>query len=321
MRRSGGMSPSDLSGPADRAWIHRLAVANAGATFLLILAGGLVTNTGSGLAVPDWPTTFGQNMFLYPWSKMVDGILYEHSHRLLGAGVGALTLALAVALWIRERRRWLRWLGTGALAAVLIQGVLGGLRVVLVQDNLAIIHGVTAQAFFALTVSLAVFTSGPWDRAHEGPWTADPACLGRLCLLMTGLLYLQIVFGAFLTHAGSGLVAHLVTAGLLCPLVSAVAVRVRRRRADLPQLVGPVILLCGLLILQLLLGLGAYMARFTSVPLPLGQLSVLAFPVVHRLNAALLLVTGLVLTLRAFRAAGRPQARMVPVWMSREVPG
>jgi cytochrome c oxidase assembly protein subunit 15 len=116
-------------------WSHRIAVLTAGATFLLILAGGLVINTGSGLAVPDWPTTFGHNMFLYPWSKMLGGIFYKHSHRLLGAAVGLLTLALAVMLWIRGRWWWLRWLGAGALGGVVIQGCLGGLRVVLVQDS------------------------------------------------------------------------------------------------------------------------------------------------------------------------------------------
>jgi len=90
---------------------HRLALALCAATFVLILIGGLVTNTGAALAVPDWPTTFGYNMFLFPWSKMVGGILYEHSHRLLGAAVGILTVALGVTLWLSERRRWLRGSG------------------------------------------------------------------------------------------------------------------------------------------------------------------------------------------------------------------
>ncbi|MBI4735128.1 MAG: COX15/CtaA family protein [candidate division NC10 bacterium] len=321
MLRSDRMSSSGRQWPGDRVWLHRIAVLNAGATFLLILAGGLVTNTGSGMAVPDWPATFGQNMFLFPWSRMVDGIFYEHSHRLVGSAVGVLTLALAVALWIREPRPWLRWLGIGALVAVLIQGVLGGLRVVLVEDSLAIVHGVVAQAFFALTVSLALFTSRAWIGAPARSSVADAGPLGILCLSTTGILYMQIVFGALLTHVGATLGAHLATAGVVLVLACVLAARIRRCRVELPQLIRPVILLCGLLILQLVLGLGAYMARFTSVPLPLGQVSVLAFPVLHRLNAGLLLVTSLVLTLRTFRLLGCPARRRGPGWVSGELSG
>ena len=114
-------------------WLHRLAVTTVCGTFLLIIVGGLVTSMGAGLAVPDWPTTFGRNMFLFPISKMVDGVLYEHSHRLLGAAIGFLTLMLAMLLWLMEDRKWLRWLGAAALVSVIVQGIMGGLRVVLVD--------------------------------------------------------------------------------------------------------------------------------------------------------------------------------------------
>jgi heme A synthase len=143
-------------------WPHRLAVVLGCATFPLLFIGGLVTSKGAGLAVPDWPTTFGYNMFLYPWSEMVGNILYEHSHRLVASCVGLLTIALAVALWFGERRTWLRWLGVTALLVVIAQGILGGLRVVLRQDTLAVLHACLAQAFFALTVGLALFTSREW---------------------------------------------------------------------------------------------------------------------------------------------------------------
>src|SRR5215472_18868584 len=130
--------------PTAARWPHWLAVVTAAATLLLIVAGGVVTSTGSALAVPDWPTTFGQNMFLYPWSKMVGGIFYEHSHRLLGALVGVLTIALAISAW--RRGGITRVLGVSAALVVVAQGVLGGLRVVLMQDTLAIVHGCLAQA-------------------------------------------------------------------------------------------------------------------------------------------------------------------------------
>ena len=135
------------------AWPHRLALATAICTIPLLFIGGLVTSKGAGLAVPDWPTTFGYNPFLYPWSKMVGNIFYEHSHRLVASAVGFLTILLAIALWFREPERWLRVLGATALALVVIQGVIGGLRVVLLEQTLAVVHACLAQAFFALTVT------------------------------------------------------------------------------------------------------------------------------------------------------------------------
>src|SRR5262249_52609841 len=175
---------------------HRLAVVTAAATGVLIVFGGLVTNTGAALAVPDWPSTFGHNMFLYPWSGMVGGVFYEHSHRLLGALVGALTVALAVVLWPTGGR--LRWLGLLAVGSVVAQGVLGGLRVVLLNDSLALVHGWLAQAFLALLVILAVLTS------PRGTGTGAPvdASLRTLTLMAAGLVYAQIVLGALLTHTG-----------------------------------------------------------------------------------------------------------------------
>src|SRR2546422_5310479 len=179
-------------------WPHRLAVLTAGVTILLIFVGGLVTNRGSALAVPDWPTTFGHNMFLYPWSQMVGGIFYEHSHRLLGALVGLLTLALAAVLW-RAGGRW-RALGLVAATAVVAQGMLGGLRVVLLEQTLAILHGCLAQAFFALVAVAALVTSPRWQE----PATAEAlaASTRSLTLAVAALVYIQIVFGALLTHAG-----------------------------------------------------------------------------------------------------------------------
>ena len=167
------ISRSDPSPKNAGVWPHRLAVLLACATFPLLFIGGLVTSKGAGLAVPDWPTTFGYNMFLYPWSKMVGNIFYEHSHRLVASGVGLLTIALTLALWFHERRHWLRRLGYAALLLVILQGVVGGLRVVLLENTLAIVHAAFAQAFFALTVSLAIFTSPDWRSEPTEPAIAD----------------------------------------------------------------------------------------------------------------------------------------------------
>ena len=143
-------------------WLHRTARLTAGSTFLLIVIGAIVTSTDSGLAVPDWPTTFGYNMFLYPLSEMVGGVLYEHSHRLMGSLVGILTIALLVLLLVRDSRKWLKWIGLAALIAVVVQGVLGGLRVTQINRNFAIVHACLAQAFFALLCGIAWFTSRDW---------------------------------------------------------------------------------------------------------------------------------------------------------------
>jgi heme a synthase len=290
--------------PAGNPWPHRLALVTAGATVLLILAGGLVTNTESGLAVPDWPTTFGYNMFLYPWSRMVGGILYEHSHRLIGSVVGLLTLTLTLVIWAVEPRRWLRWLAGAALGGVILQGVLGGLRVVLVEETLAIIHGIVAQAFFGLMGSLVLFTSREWREPAMPVRGAGAGGLLWLTRLTTLTIFLQIVFGALLTHLSTRLDAHLTFAGLIVILVILLGVRLRRYHPDQRPLTRAGTILFGLLILQLLLGLGSYVGRFTGLVLPLASISTLALPISHRLTGGLMLVTSLTLTLRLHRAIG-----------------
>ena len=169
-------------------WLHRLARLTAGATFLLIVIGGIVTGTDSGLAVPDWPTTFGYNMFLYPLSEMVGGILYEHSHRLMGSLVGLLTVGLFVFILVKDSRKWLKWLGLAALIAVVVQGVLGGLRVTQINRNFAIVHACLAQAFFALLCGIAWFTSRDWWQDRSETLIETTQKLRRLSLITTGLI-------------------------------------------------------------------------------------------------------------------------------------
>ena len=302
-----GMKPSiipERSSLVSR-WPHRLAVVTAGATLLLLFIGGLVTSKGAGLAVPDWPTTFGYNMFLYPWSKMVGGIFYEHSHRLVASAVGMLTIALALMLWFRERRNWLRWLGVFALVLVVVQGVLGGLRVVLLEDTLAVIHASFAQAFFALMVSLAIFTSAEWREEPRPEALEDGARLRRLCAITTGLIYVQAVFGAVLRHTGERLDAHLLFAALVAVHVILVVRRIARFHSDRPKLVRPVSALLFLLFVQLALGVGSYLGKFTTMlRLPMDALVFLTTS--HLVVGALMVAGGLLLTLRAHRLCARP---------------
>ncbi len=280
-------------------WPHRLAVALACATFPLLFIGGLVTSKGAALAVPDWPTTFGYNMFLYPWSKMIGNVFYEHSHRLVASFVGLLAIAVAMAFWLRERRAWLRWLGLIALGLVITQGVLGGLRVVLLESTLAIIHACFAQAFFALTGALALFTSREWRSETIEARIADGGRLWRLGAMTTAFIYIQVIFGAVLRHTGERLDAHLFFAGLVAVHVILLLLRVTKYQANL-KLVRSAYALGILMLLQLLLGAGSYLAKFTILlRLPLDMIVLLT--TTHLIVGALMLVTSLALTLRAYR--------------------
>lgn len=186
-------------------WLARFAVLTAGATLALIGVGGLVTSHGAGMAVPDWPTSYGYNMFLLPISYWVGGILYEHSHRLVASGVGFLTTILAVWLWLKESRAWLRWLGVTAFVLVVVQGLLGGLRVVLYQDELGIFHAAIAQLFFLLVCAIALFTSGWWRRMAGRRRAPVPRWLPSLLLGTTLLVFVQLVVGAIMRHQHAGL--------------------------------------------------------------------------------------------------------------------
>ena len=294
-------------------WPHRIAVILACATFPLLFIGGLVTSLGVGLAVPDWPTTFGYNMFLYPWSKMIGGIFYEHSHRLVASCVGLLTIALALTLWLKEPRPWLRWLGVGALALVIFQGVLGGLRVVLLQQTLAIIHACFAQAFFALTVSLALLTSKEWRNPAQSAPITDGGRLRRLATITTALIYIQIIFGALLRHTGERLDGHLLFAALVAVHVILLLLRITRQHGADLALTRLAFSLGGLLLGQLLLGAASYLSKFTAVmPLPAGALVLTTTS--HLIIGALMLVTSLTIALRAFRFSrpvGSTQGRPV----------
>ncbi len=182
------------------------AVLTAIFTFLLLGLGGLVTSHEAGMSVPDWPNTYGYNMFLFPVAQWVGGIFYEHSHRLLASLVGLMTTILAVWLWLRDSRRWMHWLGVATFLLVVAQGVLGGLRVTLHMDSLGIFHGTIAQLFFVLTCALALFTSRWWaDFAADKSILPVPSGLRTLGLATTLLILGQLVLGATMRHQHAGL--------------------------------------------------------------------------------------------------------------------
>lgn len=176
-----------------------MALLTLGATLCLIFAGGLVTSTGSGLAVPDWPLSYGMLM-----PPMVGGIFYEHGHRMVASGVGLLTLVLALWTAWDEPRRGVRWLAWAGLAAVVAQGLLGGLTVLyLLPTSVSVAHACLAQTFFCLTIALAYAMSREWLAAPE-PRAAATGVRGA-ALVATGLVWLQLLVGAVMRHMGAGL--------------------------------------------------------------------------------------------------------------------
>ena len=192
-------------------WLHRYTRLLAASSLLLITAGGLVTSTGSGLSVPDWPNSYGYFMFSFPLSQMVGGVFYEHGHRLIASTVGMMTIGLALWLTRVESRRWVRHLGWLALAAVIAQGILGGITVLFfLPTPVSVSHAGLAQLFFALVVSLAIFTSPGWregygrDAPEERAIINDQALRG-LALVTPVAIFLQIMVGATMRHTGAGL--------------------------------------------------------------------------------------------------------------------
>jgi cytochrome c oxidase assembly protein subunit 15 len=186
--------------------LHRYALFTACCTFCLLIAGGLVTSTQSGLSVPDWPNTYGHFMFAYPLDQMVGGIFYEHSHRMIASVVGFLTVVLAFWLWKREDRRWVRNLGLVAVVAVCLQGLLGGLTVrFLLPPAISVSHATLAQTFFSIIASLALVTSPWWRAEHPMLRPAQGIPVTRVAMIAAAAVFLQLILGAVMRHLHAGL--------------------------------------------------------------------------------------------------------------------
>ena len=297
--------------------LHLFAALVALSTAILIFAGGLVTSTGSGLSVPDWPNTYGWFMFAFPLEKMVGGIFYEHSHRLIASSVGFLIAVLAFWLWRAEPRAWVRRLGFVALAAVITQGILGGITVLwLLPKPVSISHAALAQLVFCLTVAIALVTSRGWRQAYAraGGTVGTDRVLQQIAIATTALIFVQIVAGATMRHNEAGLAipdfplafgqiipphwdlkialhfAHRVGALIVTVLVLATTGHVFYHHRRRPELVRPSALLLVLLAVQITLGALTVLSGRDHIINSL-----------HVVTGALVLVTSLVVTLRAHR--------------------
>ena len=292
---------------------HWFALLATAFTWPLLFVGGLVTTYKVGMAVPDWPTTFGMNMFLYDMTRAPWGVFGEHTHRLYGAAVGLFTILLMVDFLIFGRRRWIKWLGVVALIAVIGQGVLGGMRVRLNSTSLAAVHGCTAQAFFGLMVALCVWTGRSWLQGGRSP--ADPARagrIGRMSLALLGLVYAQILVGAWLRHYSrvDALWLHAAMAVLVFGHGVATVVAVERSRRDWPELVPATRALAATLGVQVALGVAAWwlLRPFDGSSRAVGFYSAMV-RTGHQANAGLLIGAVVVLALRAYQLTGADRPR------------
>jgi cytochrome c oxidase assembly protein subunit 15 len=292
-------------------WLHRYAKLVSTSTVLLIVAGGLVTSTGSGLAVPDWPTSYGWNMFTFPMKHMVGGIFYEHGHRLIASTVGFLTIILAFWIWKTDPRRWMRLLGFAALAAVCVQGLLGGITVLyFLPTAVSTAHAGLAQIFFCLTVAIALFTSAAWMHPNDRP--VDDRLLRTVATTTTILIYTQIIAGATMRHSDAGLAipdfplvfgglfppqwtpqiaihyAHRVGAVLVTLAIGATVMHVLHHHGRRSELRAPALTLACLLLAQVTLGAFVVWSQKN-----------VAINTAHVVIGALTLAASLVLTLRS----------------------
>lgn len=269
---------AELTTPSDAPparLLHRLAVLAVCLVWPLIWVGGLVTTYDAGMAVPDWPATYGRNLFLYPYQTWLAGpfdLFIEHGHRLLGAVVGMVAIGIVIAAFWRDPRRWVGWLAVGLLLGVISQGLLGGARVVLSDRTLAMVHGCVAPVIFSLCVVTAVVSSRIWWHSG-GSGESSQRSIGLPLVLAAGALvlvsYAQLVLGAQLRHVQPNtapgsfamtVALHVMTAFLLW-LLTALAWAGLRRCGDL-TLSRPGAGLVGLVAVQILLGLGTWVVNY-----------------------------------------------------------
>ena len=294
--------------------LNRFAIFVACATFFLIIAGALVTSNDAGLATPDWPLSNGQ---FFP--KMVGNLFWEHGHRIVATTVGMLTIVLMIYILVKEKRDWVRKLGIFALLAVIAQGLLGGLTVRLMLPlAVSTAHATLAQLFFCTTVSLAVFTSRSWIEARPLPEETAGTPLRLLCTVALVAIFLQLIIGATLRHSAPWdrhlptplILAHIGGALVVTIALGSASLAVLRRYKDEKFLTRPALIALLLLVVQLSLGIAAYITRLASPndPQPLNPM--ISITVAHVACGALVFVSTIVLTLRAYRVLpARPALR------------
>ena len=277
--------------------LHKYAIFTALCTFLLLVAGALVTSNDAGLSVPTWPLAWGS---VTP--PMVGGIVYEWSHRVIAASVGFLTIILAAWLWIAEKRPWMRWLGLAALGGVIAQGILGGLTVRMFQPPwVSAAHATLAQLFFSTVVAIALFTSSWWQSNIPEFDDSRAPHIRSLTIWTIAAIFLQLVLGAAFRHKAFGIIPHLVGAVIVTILVFMTAGALKRRYSNVQPLRKCARVLHILIGVQLLLGASAWWSRVYAAPFPQPIAIMVTLTVIHTVTGALLLATTLITTLVSYR--------------------
>ncbi|MHB8539463.1 MAG: COX15/CtaA family protein [Candidatus Acidiferrales bacterium] len=277
--------------------LHRFAVFTAGCTFLLLIAGALVTSNDAGLAVPDWPLSYGSL-----WPPMVGGIMYEHGHRMIATLVGILTIILAAWTWRRESRPWVRNLAWTALGLVVAQGILGGITVkFLLPPPISSAHATLAELFFVTIISLAVFTSRWWLSSLPRIEDRGSPSLRTLTVWTSVLILLQIVLGAAFRHNAFGIIPHIIGAIIVTGMVFWTVLAVARRFREVKDLRRAARYLEILLGIQLVLGGVAYWAVLAARDAVQPTPAYVTITVAHVAVGALTFASSVVLMLACHR--------------------
>jgi len=284
--------------------INRFSVFIVFWTVFLFVAGALVTSNNAALSVPDWPKSFGR--WFPPMRMLSGGAFFEHSHREIAGILAIFVLALAVLLWMREPRTWVRWLGGLAVAAVLAQAVLGG-EVVrqLLQYWLPVLHAVFAQVIFAAVLSIAVFTSRWWVADQPQLRDAGSPSIHFVVVLNAVFLYVQALLGAGFRHNEIPIWPHLAGSLVTFGIVIWTAIVLRKRFGQSSELSLARILLHAIFGMQFLLGLGAYWSRMSTSAAPQPMSVMVTFTVIHTVFGAILLAFSVVLALMCYRLIPR----------------
>ena len=294
------MALTVLATPYNRG-LHRFAIVLACWTFLLIIAGALVTSNDAGLSVPDWPTSFGS---IYKIPRLVGGVKFEHTHRMIAQVAGLLTIILTIWTWRAERRRWMRYLGIAALATVIAQGILGGLTVLMfLPPAVSSAHAALAQTFFCLSVVIAMFTGRKWvEEVPEIEFDARRPSLVTLTLLSIFVLYVQLILGAMFRHHGMSWWPHVANAVIVGFVLAWTAIRALSQFSRIEAVRRPAILMLWLLITQLCLGFAAFVTRVEwGKDAVQPELPMVISTVAHTAMGALLLATAVVLAIQVWR--------------------
>jgi cytochrome c oxidase assembly protein subunit 15 len=283
--------------------LHKFAKFVVAWTVLLFIAGALVTSNNAALSVPDWPKSFGT--WFPSLRQLAGGAFFEHSHRVIAGGLGVFVMVLAILIWLKDNRRWLRWFGVTAVAGVVVQAVLGG-EVVrqLLQYWLPVIHAVFAQIVFAAVLGIAVFTSNWW--ISERPQLTDTGApsIHSLAILNAAVIFFQVVLGAGFRHSEIPVWPHMVGALVVLGTVMWTAAALRKRFGASPELSRARALLHSIFGIQFLLGFGAYWARLESMKTGATSATVL-LTVVHTVLGAILLAFSVLIVLICYRLVPR----------------